>query len=270
MTGRDDSDDKRRHKPGPVVFDIEVDPVDPSLVAIGADAVGREGTHPASTPAGEPTVWLRHNRIALALHRLRDARDPSVRPLLLLHGLGECTPERPPEIAEGWDGEIWGLDFTGHGRSGLPRGGGYTAEILMADVDIALEHLGEVTILGRGLGAYVALLIQGGRPTLVHGAVLCDGPGIVGGGIGPSAPRITVADISEATPDAYALAELTTDVRPPDYAVDYLRQAVRYSRLGEPIALAGRVRPPWMAAFAAAPGVQVCPAADALAEFAAD
>jgi pimeloyl-ACP methyl ester carboxylesterase len=40
----------------------------------------------------------------------------------------------------------------------------------MADVDIALRHLGEATVLGRGLGGYVAFLIAGARPTLVRGA----------------------------------------------------------------------------------------------------
>lgn len=265
----DSSTQRRRHKAGPVVFDIEVDPVDPSKVRVGDDVVGPTGTHPAHLAPGDATVWLRHNRIDLALHRLREARDPAVRPLLLLHGLGERTPARPPADADVWDGEVWGLDFTGHGLSTVPRGGGYTAEILMADADAALAHLGPVTVLGRGLGAYVALLIQGGRPTSVHGAVLTDGPGIVGGGIGPSAPRITMAEVSDTAPDPYALAELTTDVRPPDYAVDYLRQAVRHSSLGEPITLSGRVRPPWMAALEGLPGVRVSPAGEALADYAA-
>lgn len=263
-----DTDRRRRDKPGPVVFDIQVDPVDPSLVRVADDVVGEAGTHPPIEPAGEPTVWLRHNRLQLALYRLRAARDDTHRPLLLLHGLGERTLARPPVAAADWSGEVWGLDFTGHGRSDVPRGGGYTAEILMADVDTALAHLGSATVLGRGLGAYVALLIQGGRPATVHGSVLCDGPGIVGGGVGPSAPRVTVAEVSATTPDPFALAELSSDVRPPDYAVDYLRQAVRYSPLGEPVALAGRVRPPWMAALEGLPGVRVSPAAEALADYA--
>ena len=52
----------------------------------------------------------------------------------------------------------------------------------MADADAALAHLGPATVYGRGLGAYVALLIAGARPDLVRGAVLDDGPGLVGGG----------------------------------------------------------------------------------------
>ena len=122
-----------------------------------------------------PTVELRHNRVCLALHQLRDGGG---RPLLLLHGLGERTPDEPPTYVDTWAGPVFGLDFTGHGASTKPRGGGYTAEILMGDVDAALAHLGAVTILGRGLGAYIGLLAAGARADMVRGVVLADGPGL--------------------------------------------------------------------------------------------
>jgi pimeloyl-ACP methyl ester carboxylesterase len=202
------------------------------------------------------------------LHRLRAATDEDVRPLLHLHGLGECTPLLVPGTVATWPGEIWGLDFTGHGHSSMPRGGGYTVELLMADVDAALAHLGASTIAGRGLGAYVALLIAGARPDLVRGAVLMDGPGIVGGGIGPGAPRLTaVATRRRTTPDSFALAELTVDVRPPDYAQTYLHLAVHGSDLVEPIAVVGHVRPPWLAAIEHEPGVRTTSVGEALSAF---
>lgn len=258
----------RRRKAGPFELDIEVNPVDPDAVEIGRDATGPVGTHPAVAPAGEPTTWLRHNRIELALHRLRAATDEDVRPLLHLHGLGECTPLLVPGTVATWPGEIWGLDFTGHGRSSMPRGGGYTVELLMGDVDAALAHLGPATIAGRGLGAYVALLIAGARPALVRGSVLMDGPGIVGGGIGPGAPRLTaVAHRRRTTPDSFALAELTVDVRPPDYAQTYLHLAVQGSDLAEPIAVVGHVRPPWLAAIEHEPGVRTTSVGEALETF---
>ena len=47
--------------------------------------------------------WLRHHRIDLALHRLSAGSEPGFRPLLLLHGLGERTPERVPFPVE-WPG----------------------------------------------------------------------------------------------------------------------------------------------------------------------
>src|SRR6185436_20392190 len=83
---------------------------------------------------------LRHGRIGLALHQLRPGPG---RPLLLLHGLGEHEPTEVPAAAAGWPGPVCALDFTGHGCSDAPRGGGYTAEILMGDVDAALGALGE-------------------------------------------------------------------------------------------------------------------------------
>jgi pimeloyl-ACP methyl ester carboxylesterase len=99
-----------------------------------------------------PTVVLRHNRVDLALHHLRDAVEDEVHALLVLHGLGERTPAAAPAWTDGWPGPVWGLDLTGHGASSLSRGGGYTAEVLMADAAIAALHLGTVTLVGRGLG----------------------------------------------------------------------------------------------------------------------
>ncbi|MEY3806352.1 MAG: hypothetical protein RIR69_1164, partial [Actinomycetota bacterium] len=85
------------------------------------------------------TVFLQHNRITLALHHIREGDG---RALLLLHGLGEDAAAMN-SLHVAWSGPIWALDFTGHGQSTVPRGGGYSAEILMADVDIALRHIGE-------------------------------------------------------------------------------------------------------------------------------
>jgi pimeloyl-ACP methyl ester carboxylesterase len=60
----------------------------------------------------------------------------------------------------------------------------------MADADTALRHLGRATLVGRGLGAYVALLLAGARPTGVRGAILRDGLGLAGGGPRPGTPQI--------------------------------------------------------------------------------
>lgn len=267
--GTNRSRPERQRKRGPISYDIDVHPVDQSKVAIGPDAVGAPGTHPAIAAAGEPEVWCRHNRIDLALHHLQTAQPGATSSaLLILHGLGECIPAEVPIRLRDWPGDVWGLDFTGHGQSSTPRGGGYTAELLMGDVDAALAHLGTATVVGRGLGAYVALLIAGARPKLVNGAILRDGPGIVGGGIGPGSPRITLAPPSQGTPDFYALAELSVDVRPPDYALTYLHQAVQFSELTNPVTIAGSVRPPWLAAIEHEPGVRLADVVEALESYA--
>jgi len=212
------------------------------------------------------TVELRHNRARLALHELRGGEG---RALLLLHGLGERTPDVAPVYVADWPGPVHGLDFTGHGASTRPVGGGYTAEILMGDVDAALAYLGPVTILGRGLGAYVALLAAGARPELVRGVVLADGPGLVGGGIRPgSAYVLTIDDAAPDEPDPYALHELSRDVRPPDYAQEYVRQAMQWSGLERPIAVTTVNRPEWIDAVVAEPGVVETSLERALREFA--
>lgn len=218
----------------------------------------------AADPA--PTSWVRHGRLDLALHRLADAPG---RPLLLLHGLGERTPAARPTWTSGWPGPVWGLDFTGHGASGVSRGGGYTAEVLLGDADAALEALGEVTVVGRGLGGYVALMLAGARAARVHGAVVCDGPGLAGGGIQPGSPFVVVPRFGLGiTPDPFAMVELARDIRPPDYALNYVRFAFESAPVADPITVTATVRPEWLAAVAAEPGVVVSSREDAIAAYA--
>jgi pimeloyl-ACP methyl ester carboxylesterase len=195
---------------------------------------------------------LTHNRVELALHTLRHGTG---RPLLLLHGLGEQSPNEVPDTVADWTGPITALDFTGHGASTMPIGGGYTAEMMMADADAAIQHLGETTIVGRGLGAYVALLIAGARPQRVRGVVLADGPGLSGGPSSPTSQPVFSLDLVDAAPDPYALAELGRDLRPPDYATAFSRLALQGSDLEQPITVVARFRPSWLRAVAGEPGV---------------
>jgi pimeloyl-ACP methyl ester carboxylesterase len=212
-------------------------------------------------------TFVVHNKASLALHTLRAGAG---RPLLLLHGLGERTPDDLPRWAGGWPGPVLGLDFTGHGRSTVPAGGGYTAEILMADVDTVLASVGEVSIVGRGLGAYIALLIAGARPELVRGIVLADGPGIVGGGVVPGTAFVSaLGDFDPRAPDPNALFELSRDVRPPDYAQEYVRQVMQFSGLDRPIVVAAVNRPEWLAAVVSEPGVVETSLSDAITVLAA-
>ena len=179
------------------------------------------------------TVMLQHNKVALALHEVRSGTG---RPLLFLHGLGESAAMMST-LSVDWAGPVWALDFTGHGESSVPAGGGYSSEILMADADIALRHIGEATVVGRGLGAYIAFLLAGARPTLVRGAVLLDGPGLAGGSIhATSNTEITSGgDRTGTTPDPWALIELSRDARPPTYTTTFARLAVSGSGIADPI-----------------------------------
>jgi len=190
--------------------------------------------------------YLRHHRLRLALHRLKDGGG---HPLLLLHGLGERSPAALPAEYASWPGPVHALDFTGHGASDLPRGGGYSCEFLMADADIALAHLGPCTVAGRGIGGYVALLLAGARPGEVRGAIVRDGPGLSGGGGAARSPYIPVPDLNQlAPPDPFAIAELANDVRPPSYASSFAMLASQHSDLDTPISVCCCERPPWLAA----------------------
>jgi pimeloyl-ACP methyl ester carboxylesterase len=214
---------------------------------------------------------IQHNLLRLALWELRAGTG---RPLLLLHGLGERTTADDLDAVESWPGPVHGLDLTGHGESEVPKGGGYYCEILMADADAALAALqpdGDgpgVTVVGRGLGGYVALLIAGARPDIVRGAVIADGPGLHGGGPGPTSPMLYRPAQDGSTPDPVALVELAMDVRPPDYARTFAWQASALSGLETAIAITAVNRPEWLAEVAAQPGVVEADLATALALFA--
>jgi pimeloyl-ACP methyl ester carboxylesterase len=212
-------------------------------------------------------VTLRHGKIDLALHALRGGDG---RALLVLHGRGQRAPATLPADLASWPGPVFALDFTGHGASTLPRGGGYSVEILMADADHALAHLRTATVLGRGLGAYVALLLAGARPMEVRGAILCDGPGLAGGGPRPVTPTVVrPTEPGDRAPDPFALLELARDVRPPDYATSFVRQATQLSDLDRPISVCTVERPDWLAAVIEEPGVATSTVAEALAHYGA-
>jgi pimeloyl-ACP methyl ester carboxylesterase len=232
---------------------------------VGAGTPAPDRAAAGSQPSA-PIVRLRHARAELALHELRAGSGTA---LLLLHGLAERSPDTlPPHLAD-WPGPVFALDFVGHGASTVPHGGGYTAEMLLADADTALRHLGEATVLGRGLGAYVALLLAGARPDAVRGAILFDGPGILGGGTGPGPSVVAAVDAEAAAPpDPFALAELSRDIRPPDYATSFVRLATQTSSLEHPITVASVNRPDWVEAVVREPGVLSSSLADALANYA--
>ena len=220
------------------------------------------------------TETVVHGKIELALHHLRPATAAvEGRPLLLLHGLGESSPTAVPWYVETWPGPVAALDFTGHGDSTVSRGGGYTAEILLADADAALGALTDgdparsITVLGRGLGAYIALLLAGARPAQVHGAILADGPGLAGGPTGPTSQSFFSLPTDGRSPDPYVLVELGRDLRPPDYAASFVRLALAGSALDEPIAVTAVVRPDWLDAVAREHGVMDATLAEALATY---
>ena len=202
---------------------------------------------------------LAHGRVPLALHTLRSGAGPT---LLVLHGLGERTAPEPPPKTVDWPGSIHGLDFTGHGESGLPIGGGYAPEWLAADADVALAHLGPLSVWGIGLGGYVALLLLGSRPGDVGGIVIADGPGLVGGD-DVLTPALVGRPTSTTTPDPTAIAELSIDRRPAVYAIEQHEQVLAADPNGRIVVCAAE-RPQWLGALIGRPGVIEADTTDAI------
>ena len=192
---------------------------------------------------------LQHARVGLELHQLSHRDGPA---LLLLHALGGSSADWA-EAPALWPGRVYALDFCGHGRSEWIRGSVYAPEILAGDVEVALAHIGGASIAGAGIGAYVALLMAGGRSARVPGALLLPGRGLAGGGAQPhfelSILRLVTPDSASLPPgcDPYCVA-LELDVRPPDYATRFAHAARRLVFLED-----GSERPPWWEAARGVP-----------------
>lgn len=214
------------------------------------------------------TELLTLGRLRLALHTLRPAAaDDAAGPLLLLHGLGECSPPHLPADYGAWPGAVKALDFTGHGQSTLPVGGGYTCEALMVDVVTALKAVGPCTLVGRGLGAYVALMATAVCADRVRGTVLRDGPGLNGGGDGSQCPWLpAVSEPPLHAPDHHALADLATDVRQPAAAARWTQLVREASALRTPVHFCLLERPLWALVAADALAQSFTDVAAALAE----
>ena len=185
---------------------------------------------------------LAHGRVKLELQERRDGEGA---PLLLLHAL-RGSSEDWEDGFEVWPGPVHALDFSGHGRSEWLTGGAYTPELLTADADAALAYFDRpTTLVGAGLGAYVALLLAGSRPAQVSGALLLPGSGLEGGGSMPDFDRPVQVPADEASgsrvgvPDP-KLHALDTDIRPTDYAETAAAGARRLILLEDE-----RARPPW-------------------------
>jgi hypothetical protein len=100
----------------------------------------------------------------------------------------------------------------------------------------------------------------------VRGAILLDGPGLAGGGIGPGSSTILPPPRpgTPAPPDPWALVELARDIRPPDYASSFARQATQLSGLAHPLVVSARFRARWLEAVAQEPGVLELPVEEAI------
>ena len=196
---------------------------------------------------------LRHARIELELHELSHRDGPA---LLLLHALGGSSADWA-EAPALWPGRVWALDFSGHGRSEWVSGGAYLPELLAGDADAALAQVGPAAIAGAGIGAYVALLLAGGRRDQITAALLVPGRGLEGYGPQPDFDRSPTAYFAPAQSTSLPpgcdpfLRSLERDPRPPEYATHFATAARRLVLLDD-----GGERPPWWEAARRSPAAQ--------------
>lgn len=201
------------------------------------------------------TIELRHARVHLALHRLQEGHGM---PLLLLHELGGSAADWASQRSA-WEGPVYALDLSGHGRSGHVRGGGYVPEWWAADAGIALAFMkSEAIVVGAGVSAYIALLLAGARPAAVRCSVLLPGEGLDGGGSEPDFSSMPVP--LRGSHESGALRDLPLL----DPAVRYSELEIRPAWYAKPFAEAAQrivlvedeqPRPPWWSALRDVPTV---------------
>jgi pimeloyl-ACP methyl ester carboxylesterase len=189
-------------------------------------------------------IELHHGELKVCLHALR--REGEAEPLLLLHALGGSAADW--DVGRlAWPGPVYALDFSGHGHSDSVRGGAYHPEYWACDADIALAAIGgRASLVGAGVGAYVALLLAGARAQEITRALLLAGAGLDGGGAMPDferpfqppqhprGPRLS----TPSTDPAVDFSQF--GVRTPKYASGFARAARRIVLLED-----GWPRPPW-------------------------
>jgi pimeloyl-ACP methyl ester carboxylesterase len=200
---------------------------------------------------------LEHGRVQLALRERRSAPGPV---LLAVHALGGSGADWGGAL-DAWPGSAYALDLTGHGESAPLRGDGYYPELLAGDVDVAADAVGATHLVGRGLGAYLALLVAGSRPGAIRAALLLPGRGLEGSSV---AVFTDVAARFEPFRQAHELAQnggpdsflriLETDMRPADYVRTFGARAKQVL-----LAEDGTPRPPWWTGLRDLPSVGSAP-----------
>ena len=113
---------------------------------------------------------------------------------------------------------------------------------------------------------YIAVLIAGARPELVRGTILQDGAGLAGGGQQPGPIVVRGVPGRTTAPDPFALVELGSDIRPPEYVARFAELAAENSGLATPIFVCCKSRPDWLKAVLATKGAVETTLEIALAE----
>lgn len=164
------------------------------------------GTASASASAVSSTVTVD----GVSMHLSRTGRG---RPVCLIHGasgnLNDMTFRLGPALADRY--EVIAIDRPGHGRSGLPSGGGVSINVQAALIRGALDRLGieRPIVVGHSYGGAVALAWAVDAPGTVSGLVLLAAPSQVWeGGLGLT--NDLLASPVTGPPLAHAIPHLVT------------------------------------------------------------
>ena len=221
-----------------------------------------------------------HGKIDLALHHLRPAPDADGR-----RHAAAAAPPRPRRGVADRGALVRGRRGPGRSRrstsratvgSTMPHGGGYTAEILLADADAALGALtvddpdaarSRCSAGGSARTSPSSSPAPGRRRCTAPSSPT--GPGSPAGRRGRRRRASSRSRPTARTPDPYALVELGRDLRPPDYAASFVRLALAGSPSTSRSPCTAMIRPEWLDAVANEHGVMDVPLAEALTAYVA-
>lgn len=112
---------------------------------------------------------------------LREGKDKSLAPVVLLHGFGADMNSWRPMLGGGSiDNPIFAVDLPGHGGSTCSIPGELEAIAEMVEQTIAAQHSGPLILVGHSFGGAIAALISGRGNLDVQALVL-----IAPAGLGP-------------------------------------------------------------------------------------
>ena len=107
----------------------------PGAVARPAPAACR--AEAGAEPSRRPSTWLSPQPASASPCTSCATGDPAPARCCCCTASASAPRRRRRRSTDGWPGPVYGLDFTGHGASTVPVGGGYSAEMLLADADTA-------------------------------------------------------------------------------------------------------------------------------------
>ncbi len=106
-----------------------------------------------------------------------DWGEAKARPMVLLHGLGDCARSWDPFASElSADYRVIGLDLRGHGDSRWAAPGAYRLEQFVSDVEALVDQVGltGMVLVGHSEGGQIAISYTTAHPAMVDTLIALD------------------------------------------------------------------------------------------------